>query len=210
SFDRWLNSRRGFPDANGEAPESEPPMPIWSYSASPPETRATFADLDGDGLADFVRANRAGDLVALESHVNQGTLGDRVIEIRDGLGAPIEIEYAPLTSSEVYAIGARAPWPQATVLAPIRVVRRVGSGPTADALHTVALRYGSMRFDRLRRLNLGFAWRESTDESTGIVTTETSHQDWPLQGLADTPGRARSDGTVVARAQHLYELPSPR
>ena len=204
-LDTWLNTRQGFPDADGETPGYEPPTPIWSYSDSP-ETRATFADVDGDGLADLVRANRTGDLVALETHVNQGTLGDRVSEIRDGLGALTEIEYAALTSPEVYEIGSRAPWPQATVVDPIRVVRRVGSGPTVDALHTVSLRYGSMRFDRLRRLNLGFAWRESTDESTGIVTTETSHQDWPLQGLADTTVRARSDGTVLARTQHLYEL----
>ena len=205
-LDTWLGTGHGFPDKDGETPSYEPPTPIWSYAPDPPETRATFADLDGDGLADLVKAIRTGETVALESHVNQGTLGDRVVEIRDGLGALTEIEYAPLTSSDVYEIGARAPYPQATVVDPIRVVRRVASGPTAGALRAVSLRYGSMRFDRLRRLNLGFAWRESTDESTGIVTTETSHQDWPLQGLADTTVRARSDGTVLARTQHEYEL----
>ena len=113
-------------------------------------------------------------------------MGDRLVAIRDGLGALAEIEYAPLTDSSVYAIGARAPYPQVTVTDPIRVVRRVGSGPTADALHFVSLRYGDLRFDRLRRAESRLAWRESTDESSGLVTTESSRQDWPLQGLADT------------------------
>ena len=108
----------------------------------------------------------------------------------------------------MYEIGARAPYPQSTVIDPIRVVSRVGSGPSADALRFVSLRYGSMRFDRLRRLNLGFAWRESTDESSGLVTTESSRQDWPMQGLADATVRARSNGTVIARTQHVYELAS--
>ena len=91
----------------------------------------------------MVKAIRTGDVTTRESHMNRGTLGDRVVSIRDGLGAITRVEYAPLTDPDVYEIGARAPYPQSTVIDPIRVVRRVASGPSADTLRSLSLRYGS-------------------------------------------------------------------
>ena len=86
-LDTWLNSRQGLPAERDATPAYAPPTPIWSYGPDLPETRATFADLDGDGLADLVKAIRTGDTTTRESHMNRGTLGDRVVSIRDGLGA---------------------------------------------------------------------------------------------------------------------------
>src|SRR5262249_60859467 len=134
-LDTWLNTGHGFPDAGENAPFYTPPEPIWSYAPSPAETRATFADLNGDGLADLAKAVRTGETTTIESHISRGTLGDRVVAIQDGLGALTRIEYAPLSDGDVYELGARPPYPQIAIAHPTPALPPPAPRPTPPPLH---------------------------------------------------------------------------
>ncbi len=204
--DTWLNTGEGFPGAPQTSPEYDPPEEVWSYSNDTPKQKATFADLDGDGRADFVKAYRTSSLSA-ESHLADAPPGDRIVSITDGLGAAIAIEYAPLSDGSVYERGAPATFPEQRVTDARPVVRRFAVGANAAALRWSRLRYGGLRVDLRRRAELGFAWRETEDESSGIATTIRARQDWPLHGLVDVEEREHRAGAgrrVIARTRHHY------
>jgi len=206
--DTWLNTGSGFPAESQSDPRYTLPEEVWSYSDDEPKTKATFADLDGDGVADFAKAYRTSS-PSLDSYRAASPLGDRIVAITDGLGAQIEIEYAPLTDPTVHEIGVRATHPEWSVVDARPVVRRFGVGTSAGTLRWTALRYGGLRADRRRRTELGFAWRSSEDVSSGLVTTVQYRQDWPLQGLVDVAERAVRSGdteTTIERARHTYAV----
>jgi RHS repeat-associated protein len=208
-LETWLATPRGFPNVSDSSVEWAPPAEVWTYVNSPPRTRATLADVDGDGGIDFVRAFR-GTSTLFETHLGGGR-ADRVRAVEDGLGGRVELEYGTLSDPSVHVAGVRAVHPEVSVRDARAVVRRSAIGASAAELRWTAHRYGDLRAHRLLGNELGFAWHEALDEDSGVATVTHHLQTWPLQGFVareETIAEVDGESVILRRATHdLRALP---
>lgn len=168
---------------------------------------ATYADLDGDGAAEFI-IRRELDTQAWRLTENWP---DVVRTITDGTGQRVIFDYEYLSYSNAgnfYEKDAIPAFPLISLQYPSLVVKAVTEtniepgrcwsiGPLSQCSAAVVrtepnpttrstrYRYGGLRADLASgRGSQGFRWIEATQEQTGIVTTTEYEQSFPLTGLS--------------------------
>jgi len=165
-----------------------------------------FADMDGDGHLDLVHMAKSGGNYNINVYksrdINRAT--NRIAKIDNGLGNITNINYKPLTDSLVYTRatdanaltwpdGTARPYPVFDMMSPDYVVSSVSSSAPAGsdnspgsvnyaATSGIDYRYSGAKMQASGRGFLGFASIETTDPQSGVVTTTTYHQDFPLIG----------------------------
>jgi RHS repeat-associated protein len=162
-------------------------------------------DLDADGDNDlfrFASTNENGVIQGRGSRASRKSTAfqaDTIYTVTDGLGAEIQIAYAPLTHSTVYKrhIGAASKsWgrgsPVFDTFSPMSVVKSVKrSMPVANSAeipdganfkHETRYRYEGARVQAGGRGFLGFERRSEIDVERTIATTTQFRQDFPYIG----------------------------
>lgn len=141
-------------------------------------------DLNGDGISDFYSANGSSIYVNLSS----GIFPDLVTSVTNGFGVSTSIVYKNQTDNTVYTRGASGGYPNIDVQ---NARALVASKTTTDGLNgtvTTTYKYGGDRLNLEGRGQLGFAWTESNNTKTGLVTSVDYYQfhnpeDYPFIGM---------------------------
>jgi len=183
----------------------------------------SFADLDGDGLNDWIMENpNQGRLFAISS----SSKGDMLQTVTNGLGSKSEIRYRPITDESVYTKGSGASYPIREEQDTRHVVSDVfkdlgqdyavtpdGAGfpqiSSGSAAH-FAYQYSGARTDLSGRGFLGYNAFLTMDMQSQLYSYQFLAQSFPMTGLAkreqvyrfidDSTMRivSSSDHTVVA------------
>ncbi|RCX31658.1 RHS repeat-associated core domain-containing protein [Thioalbus denitrificans] len=166
-------------------------------------------DINGDGLADLLRAHSYEYGSRHTAFINRGPVPDLLLGVRDALGAETALTYSSLTDKGIYTKGAGAVFPQQDFQAPLPVVSAVESSDGAGGTYRLEYRYAGARVHLQGRGFLGFERVESTDSRTGHQTITGYRQDFPYAGLAGWTEQRLADGTLVQRVESTYDaLPS--
>jgi len=142
-----------------------------------------FIDINGDGVDDIVDGSANGPRCWL----NQAGGADLLVKVQPTGGAAIELDYARLNEGDgTYAIEVADPGSgMIDVVNGSRVVKEVRTDNGIGGQFVRSYRYRGLRNGTSGEGNLGFRRRSITDEQTGIVTTTTYRQDYPLVGLPE-------------------------
>lgn len=185
-------------------------------------TGAQFVDINGDGAVDFIcnyiENGNAFKYIALNKRVNP----DRLVKITNGLGATVDITYAPLTERDnsdnftVYDRTTGATYPMKDLPIPALYVVKTAAYDNGlnntDGSHEhydCAYRYKGLREHALRG-SVGFESVTMMDSRTGIYTTTTYRQDFPFVGSplsikSYVPG---ATPTLISQTDNAWDLKS--
>lgn len=145
------------------------------------------ADVNGDGLPDFVQAfDPAGSGLygnSIKRRWQQLFAGnaDNLIKITDGFGAETVIDYKPSTSG-IYKKGSGAAFPLIDMVPPGDMVATVETSNGIGGRNVVGYQYGDARLS-LDYGALGFGWQEVLDPLNGAVSRTEFNQTFPYIGL---------------------------
>ncbi|RKH89664.1 hypothetical protein D7Y21_09840 [Corallococcus sp. AB045] len=116
-------------------------------------------DVNGDGQLDFVQVVNG----TLHVYVRQGTPGDLLTRVDDGLGAFERFEYAPLSDALVYTPAQSCAYPTRCACTGLWLVRLHEQDSGLAQPRAMKFTYQDGRFDRRGRGWLGFARRVEQD-----------------------------------------------
>lgn len=148
-------------------------------------------DMDGDGRDDILLLEHAGSNKDLETRsihciFSPSSDANRIVAIKDGLGATTRIEYTPITRDSVYTPGAPVSYPIREDRRPQHVVSNVhkdsGSDTPSDHAH-FSYQYSGNRLDLSGRGSLGFHSFVTLDHQTGLFKYQFLTQSFPMTGL---------------------------
>lgn len=164
------------------------------------------ADVSGDGFADLIGTNSAGQFV-LQLHSQ--TPADLLLTATDGFNVSATFTYAPLTDSSVYVKGIGAPYPTVDIQTPNMVVkklRKTDGLATGTGFYDLDYTYSIARYDHDGRGFLGFASRSITDSRAGynLRTLETYAQVFPYIGALQSVEIRQSDGTLIRSGSYTW------
>jgi RHS repeat-associated protein len=187
----YLNTGAGWlqKDSNGI-----PDLPFVDKDGN--DLGVRLYDVDGRGLVDIIQSY-VDNLEENDVQINQGRRSDVIRSIDAGLGLRTDIFYQSLVEGGQVDFGAaqltlRAElrWPRVyepghttigyPIVAPVPpmyAVRRVIVSEGTSRKIGFSYRYGGFRMDALSKKGLGFAWRESVNEVTNILTHVDQTQD---------------------------------
>ncbi|CAI8165797.1 MAG: tRNA(Glu)-specific nuclease WapA [Pseudidiomarina mangrovi] len=146
-----------------------------------------------------------------------GQITDVIDSYTTSFGVQTNIEYAPLSDSSVYVASNPLVTASADVVAlqgHVPVVARVSNAVSTLDSVAVSYRYGGLAVHKQGLGALGFAWLETTDEQTGVVTTSSYYQsidsqDHVLNGMPlvteqrlGTALLSRSENQLATAAAH--------
>ncbi|MDZ4077077.1 FG-GAP-like repeat-containing protein [Hydrocarboniphaga sp.] len=141
-------------------------------------------DFDGDGKADVATYLTNSSTRRVELATAQQGLPSWLSSITSGIGARIELSYAPLTDSSVYSHPGQVCGGTVTrvLCGPISVVSasRISAG---SSMREVKYTYDTAYADIGGRGFQSFAKTRNIDQTTGIVEESTFLTSWPLSGL---------------------------
>ena len=144
-----------------------------------PNYTPVLGDFNGDGRSDFVLIG-----TFYYSFLDQGSSGDFITSVTNGLGAMIAISYLPLTNSTAYTKDVNATYPVQDLQSPLYVVSRVDTSNGVGGTYSSSYSYAGAKADLSGRGFLGFRQVAATDLQTNIVQTTMYRQDFPYIGLA--------------------------
>jgi YD repeat-containing protein len=153
-------------------------------------TQAT--DMDGDGRDDILLLEHAGaDIKLLTKRLycifSPDSNANRLVAVKDGLGAETRIEYTPITRDSVYTPGVPVSYPIREDRRPQSVVSDIykdsGSDNPADHAH-FSYQYSGNRLDLSGRGPLGFHSFVTLDHQTSLFKYQFLTQSFPMTGLA--------------------------
>lgn len=166
-------------------------------------------DFNGDGQGDILSiANLIGSTNKKNGYYKTAlsdttqSIPDLLISITDGLGDKTQITYKPLTDNSIYTKGTDA-GPSGTekdLQVAAYVVAQVDSDDGIGGQNSTTYKYGGLKANFKGRGSLGFAWREETDQQTGIVQRTEYRQDFPYIGRMARTEVRHSDGTLLSEA----------
>lgn len=190
------------------------PEPIYrsATGASTGKAVGTFADINGDGVADYI-----SDMDTPTPRVWINQCGPELIEaVTDGFDARLEVEYTnlndptprgPADKPTYTAFEGTLPANHIGVIHGGKVVTRLKESDGLGGYRATCRYYGDYRFDRNNEASLGFGWTEVHDEhfpagggyvNRGYTRTET-RRDYPFAG---SPAVVRSYIHVTAAMAH--------
>jgi RHS repeat-associated protein len=158
-----------------------------------------FYDVDGRGLVDIIQSY-SGDSQESEVEINQARRSEVIRTIDAGYGLVTNLVYQSLIESSITDAGPvklplEGKWARVyepvrdpisyPILAPVPAtyaVRRVIVNKGQGKHVAFSYRYGGYRMDALAKKALGFAWRESFNETNNVLTQVYLSQDVQYPG----------------------------
>lgn len=188
----WLNTGNAFSAAPNEALQAIPAF----IDKDGRDQGVRLFDLNADGLPDVLQSYAAGpsnEIAPASIMLNGGGRADMLARISNGFGLTTVISYQPMGKpfggedgfpwSRVYEPGAgEVSYPLVRPVPSTYLVARVLiDDPSSDAVQ-FSYRYGQLLFDAREMKSLGFAWRESLNETSGIIQRSDFSQTSELSG----------------------------
>jgi len=127
----------------------------------------------------------------------------RITRITNGLGAQVEIDYKPLTDASIYAKASGATYPVQEVQGAIPVVSEFRQSNGLGGFQRTSYFYSGLRSDA-KRGSLGFASIRTTDLGTGLTTTTSYRQVFPLTGTVASVATRTGSGKLVSTTANTY------
>ncbi|MBA5689970.1 NBR1-Ig-like domain-containing protein [Rugamonas apoptosis] len=129
---------------------------------------------------------------------------DRIVSVTNGLGSTSAVEYVDGLPSGVVSQSGHAgfSYPLHAVGSTGKVVSRLRAGNGVSSERTVRYRYLDAVADLSGRGTHGYAQIESTDEQTGIVTTDHYRLDWPYSGMLSSSTVVSGEGGGLSDTQN--------
>ncbi|HYN23151.1 MAG TPA: toxin TcdB middle/N-terminal domain-containing protein, partial [Thermoanaerobaculia bacterium] len=213
----WRGTETGFIDAEFSLPDA-----IFTVGEFGSYTNGVMQDVNGDNLADYVEArctqDAGGSLQDCRKRIQHisGPSPDYVTRITSGLGRVTSLTWSPLTNTAAYSRGGTGPpesvniqWPM-YVVSSYEIETAASPGDPAYARYTHRFRYEGGRVDRLGRGFLGFAKIAESDLQTGITTTTTYEQQFPLDAAIRGQSVTRtSDGAPLGETANTHSSSNP-
>ena len=112
-------------------------------------------------------------------------LPPRLIAVTDGFGVETQIDYSSMTNSRVYRPSTlKSSYPTLSIKgSPKLLVSAVHTEDGQGGKLTTSYRYGDMQVNLRGRGSLGFAWTETEQQASGVISRVEYHQQWPLTGM---------------------------
>jgi hypothetical protein len=163
-------------------------QPYYStYGISPTGPRLLAMDINGDGKMDLAQQwNGEAQERQIQPLMTNGTMGDLLRSVSNGLGASVTINYTPLTDPSVYTKdtgGNAASYPLADLQLPIYTMTSSSSADGTRGAVTTHYTFGGLKMDWSRRQMAGFRWAQTRVAETGITHRTVYRQDWPFVGM---------------------------
>ena len=178
--------------------------------------RVSVADFDGTGALQAHRIDACCDRSSASSvtAIGQNAAADRLVAIRNGLGAEVVIAYKPLTDASVYARTSpgTTEWPLVDVVGPAYVVSTHSSSDGVGGMRSVGYRYEDGRAYLNGLGTAGFRSWSSVDQTSDAREVRQLLQTFPWMGLTSRVERAVG-GCRVSTRQFAYDqklLPGAR
>ena len=187
-----VNNGRSWIQNNVSAAANVPPF----IDSDGYDLGVRLIDIDGNGLADVVRSFAAGSDILVPETVlllNTARRTDILQSYTAGYGLEVSIQYQTLMEANADGVGGAvttaAPWARVyepgvpvgyPVVSPVPaayVVRRVVIDEGGGRSSGFSYRYGDFRVHALASRSLGFAWRESYNETSGMLSRTEVMQD---------------------------------
>lgn len=145
-----------------------------------------LGDVTADAKPDMVWARvESTNALARTTLTLPQSYPDHISRITDGFGNQTNIQYqylADRSAQNIYVRGNAATYPARDDNGINYVVSRMDQSDGIGGVRAYTYRYESAQTDLRGRGFLGFAKRISTDLTTGLVTTEAYHQNYPYIG----------------------------
>ncbi len=170
-------------------------------------TNLLTGDYDGDGKSDFIRQEKSildDDAVfTFQVFFPQGDKNvDALAKVTNGLGASIDIQYAPLTDPSVYTKDSGAISGNLDIQSPMYVVKSYQENTGTGVSQSYSYTYTAARESRVGYGFLGFATITQLDDSTLASTTTTYNQYFPLTGSVQS--QVVSSGNSSVKTEYSY------
>ncbi|WP_247891512.1 FG-GAP-like repeat-containing protein [Azospirillum argentinense] len=181
-------------------------------------------DVDGNGLVDVVQAFASGagsEVSEAAVLLNAGRRADVLVGFDAGYNLRTTLTYQTLLEASTEGTGltptATAPWQRVyepgvpaayPIISPVPatyVVRRAAVDEGGGRVIGFSYRYGDFRLDARARRPLGFGWRESLNEASGVLTRTEMVQDARVRSL---PQRDATCWLRLPERPHGEELPA--
>jgi len=164
-------------------------------------------DHDGDGIAELLLQGKLlGSTGTYSSYIltSEKTIKHRVDGITDGLGNQSQLNYKPLTDVSVYTKGTTATYPEVDLQTPMYVVSQVDTDNGQGGTNSTTYKYGGLKAHVKGRGLLGFAWMESTNQQTNIVTKTEYRQDFPFTGQVSRTEQRKPGGGLLGETTATF------
>ncbi len=152
-----------------------------------PTTRGTIADIDGNGVVDFVYA-RGG--YARETYLSQSAEPDLLHTVTNGLGAQIVVTYSNLNDKGTYTKGTDASYPDQDIIGAYTVVKKYEERPATtytipDGPRLVHYSYEGLQAN-LHGLGMhGFQRISAWNKASGITEISDYATTHPYSGMLE-------------------------
>ncbi|WP_291558132.1 SpvB/TcaC N-terminal domain-containing protein [Comamonas sp. SCN 65-56] len=193
----WLNTGNGWQIS----PEYKMPTHIAAYGFGDLGTR--FADLNGDGLPDFIYARAYNNTLYANSWIDT-THRDLILSLTTGLGAVTTVSYAPLTDGSVYSKDSGAVYPYVDVQAPLYVVSSVSVSDGVGGSRVTDYTYAGAKSHQRGGGFLGFRQVTARDVQSDLRSIATYRQDYPYQGQPLSSQTRTGGGTLISQTLITY------
>ncbi len=172
-----------------------------------------LADINGDGLADLVQLHFGAGRNWVSTTVrrvdlNSGSVPDLMIQVADGLGDKVNVNYKPLTDKTklFYAKDTTKQFPTINIRPPMYVVKSFSRITGIGGKYSFTYQYRGAKVHVRGRGLLGFRQVSVTDSQTGLVNTTRYHQHWPLTGMARYSEKRLGNKTLIDKTINRYQV----
>ena len=206
----YINTGAGWQSA----PEYIPPYTITADGIG--DLGVRFIDVNGDGLVDMVyRRFTAAAVTKKGAYINRAAR-DVVVAITDSFGATTSISYDYLTNKDIYNKDVDAEYPIVDSIDVFNVVSTATQDNGIDGI-TISYKYGGAKLHALGRGMLGFGWRESVNQQTGLkertryaqvrnnAITGKQEPDFPYMGAIVSVTKSLSDGIIINAVNNAHD-----
>lgn len=202
----WLGSGEGFRPATFAMPE-----PLFEVVDQQVYAQGIYEDLNGDGMTDFANTSCTMTQPGVLTHCNlgvrlaKGPLSDLLAAVTTGFGGTTSIEYAPLSSPEIYSRGAAPAYPVREAQSSVYALSRYVSSDSRGASYAFSYAYAGARTHVLGRGWLGFTRVTMTEEAGGRQSETTYSMTSPYYGLITSTTLRDAAGTLLETTANTYE-----
>ncbi len=195
----WLNTGNGWSESVDHL------MPGVIDDRKDDVLRGAFADVNGDGLTDWVRAYRLASGTSVQkTWLNTSGSPDTLISVTDSLGRVASLTYKPLTDITVYTKDSDALFPERDIQVSAYVVSQLSRDDGLGGQKATDYTYAGGRYHDQGRRFLGFREMTATDVQTGNVTTTTYERDYRYSGFVKENKIAIANGALLEKTTFTW------